>query len=1284
MTQEAAELDESAFRAIFDAAPGSYLILRPDPRFTIVAVNDSYLRATMTTREKLIGRGMFEAFPDNPNDPTATGVQNLRDSFQHVLAHRKPHTMAVQKYDIKRPEGGFEARHWSPTTSPVLGADGGVLFIIHHVEDVTESMQLETREKERKNEADELRGRADRMESEAFQRTQELATANADLRRQVEERTQAETALAGEQDFLRAVLDHAADGIVACDGNGVLRFFNRATRMFHGLPEQPLAPEQWAGHYDLFQSDGTTPMTKEQVPLFRALTEGAVKDAEMVIAPKGHPPRLLTANGRTITDTTGRKLGAVVVMHDLTTRKLAEEQRERAVREEAARRAVEASAGRLAESEERLRLILESVRDYAIFTTDLSGLVTEWNVGAERLFGYAASEIVGQNAAILFTDEDQAQGIPEAERAQARDGGYAEDVRWHQRKDKSRFFASGVTSLLRDGGGGLRGFVKICRDVTAERQADLQLEEARAQIAAAVEAERNQLIEMLNQAPSFMVVLLGPQHVISRANQRYLDLIGHRDVLGKPVREALPEVEGQGYFEMLDRVYATGVPEGGAGVRVMLQRQADEPPEERIVEFVYQAFRETDGTIAGVFVHGIDLTAHKRAEAAVRASEARYRSLFSSIDQGFCVIEVIFDESGRPVDYRFLEANPAFEQQTGLIDAIGKTSRELVPTLESRWYEMYGRVALTGEPVRFEDHAEPMGRWFDVYAFRLGEAKDRRVAILFKDVTEARRVSQELDRLAESRRMALDAADLGWWHLDSASGDVIYDERLGKFFGLPSGGGRLDYDGIIRLIHPADQSRVEAAVKAALDPNDPREYAIEYRTVHVDGSERWVFASGQAYFAGEGSERRYSSFVGTIADITDRKLAEAERQALLEAEQSARAEAERASRMKDEFLATLSHELRTPLNAILGWSQILSSGTRDEADLREGLKTIERNARAQTQIIEDLLDMSRIISGKVRLDVQQVDLAAVVREAAATSKPSADAKGIRLQTVLDPHAGPVSGDPARLQQVMWNLLTNAVKFTPKGGRVQVLLQSVNSHIEVSVSDTGEGIKPEFLAHVFDRFRQADATTTRRHGGLGLGLSIVKQLVELHGGSIEVKSAGVGQGTTFTLSLPLTVIQPEPDSDVERHHPRTSQPAGVLLDGCVQIAGLKILVVDDEADARALVKRLLEDCDAQVIVAGTAAEAIERVRTEKPDVLVCDIGMPGEDGYSLIRRVRALGSEQGGQVPAAALTAYARAEDRVKAILAGFQMHLAKPVEPAELIATVAGLAGRTGANNGSR
>jgi CheY-like chemotaxis protein len=379
--------------------------------------------------------------------------------------------------------------------------------------------------------------------------------------------------------------------------------------------------------------------------------------------------------------------------------------------------------------------------------------------------------------------------------------------------------------------------------------------------------------------------------------------------------------------------------------------------------------------------------------------------------------------------------------------------------------------------------------------------------------------------------------------------------------------------------------------------------------------------------------------------------------------------------MKDEFLATLSHELRTPLNAILGWSQVLTSSGGDDKRLADGLRTIERNARAQAQIIEDLLDMNRIVNGKVRLDVQRITLEPILRAAVDGITPAADAKGVKLQAVLDPLAGPVSGDPARLQQVFWNLLSNAVKFTPRGGRVQVVLERVNSHLEASVIDSGEGIKPEFLPHVFDRFRQADATTTRRHGGLGLGLAIVKQLVELHGGSVRAKSAGVGQGSTFTVSLPMLPIPAEEVAD-KRRHPRAIGGAVTSLEAYEDIAGVKVLVVDDEPDTRSLVARLLEERGARITTASSAAEAMRKIQAARPDVLVSDIGMPNEDGYTLIRQLRALSADQGGEVPAIALTAYARAEDRMRSIRAGFQMHVPKPVEPAELITMIASLAGR--------
>lgn len=403
-------------------------------------------------------------------------------------------------------------------------------------------------------------------------------------------------------------------------------------------------------------------------------------------------------------------------------------------------------------------------------------------------------------------------------------------------------------------------------------------------------------------------------------------------------------------------------------------------------------------------------------------------------------------------------------------------------------------------------------------------------------------------------------------------------------------------------------------------------------------------------------------------EIESRKQIEHERENLLRAEQAARTEAEHANRMKDEFLATLSHELRTPLNAILGWTRILQMED-GVAELPTALEVIERNTLVQVKLVEDLLDMNRIISGQLRLDMQPVNLLDVVDSALLSVQPAAQARDVRLETVLDEEAASATGDPARLQQIVWNLLMNAVKFTPKGGLVTVRLTRVDSHLELSVSDTGEGIAPDFLPLVFDRFRQADSSTTRRHGGLGLGLSIVKHLVELHGGSVTASSPGLGQGAVFTVQLPVRAVRnpaAEP-APAERESP-VAQPAQP-----VSLDGVKILIVDDEKDAREMVAQALRLGGADVLLAEDAASAFELIRSHTPDLVISDIGMPEEDGYSLIRRVRKLAADAGGEVPAIALTAFARAEDRQLALQAGFQLHLEKPVDPLELQAAAAQL-----------
>jgi PAS domain S-box-containing protein len=460
-------------------------------------------------------------------------------------------------------------------------------------------------------------------------------------------------------------------------------------------------------------------------------------------------------------------------------------------------------------------------------------------------------------------------------------------------------------------------------------------------------------------------------------------------------------------------------------------------------------------------------------------------------------------------------------------------------------------------------------------------------------------------------------------------------------------------------IHPED---LEACLGTYFDAvKTRREYEAEYRLRRADGEYRWVLDSGTPHYGARGE---FVAYVGALIDVTVARRAEAERERAL-------AEAREASRAKDQFLATLSHELRTPLNAVVGWAHMLRSGKLDPATTERAIDSIDRNARAQSQLISDILDISRIVSGKLRLNVRPVELTPVVEAAVDTVRPSAEARGVRLQTVLDPAAGPVSGDSDRLQQVVWNLLSNAVKFTPRNGRITVRLSRVNSHVEIRVEDNGMGIGADFLPHVFERFRQRDGSPSRQHGGLGLGLALVKHLVELHGGTVECASPGDNLGSVFIVKLPLMIVV---NHDLGVH---PTAESGSTSPVAPRLEGITVLVVDDDADARQLIATVLDERGARVVAVGSAAEALAALDQLRPDVLLSDIEMPGDDGYALIRRIRALPPERGGRLPAAALTAYARTEDRMQALLAGFHLHMPKPVQPAELAAVVASLAGRT-------
>lgn len=486
--------------------------------------------------------------------------------------------------------------------------------------------------------------------------------------------------------------------------------------------------------------------------------------------------------------------------------------------------------------------------------------------------------------------------------------------------------------------------------------------------------------------------------------------------------------------------------------------------------------------------------------------------------------------------------------------------------------------------------------------------------------------------------------------------------------------------------NPASPAGVPAAVRARrpvlvaratdTDLMTEAQNADQLRILQRLGLRSWMIVPligrervlGAITFAITESSRRYDRTDLALAEVVARQAAVAIESARLRQDaEAARSAAESANRAKDEFLATLSHELRNPLNAMLGWARLLESGNLGEEQARRAIQTILRNVNAQVRLVEDLLDMSSVVSGRMRLAVQVVDLRDVIEEVLDSVRPAAEAKGLRLQALLESPGAPVSGDRDRLQQVVWNLLSNAVKFTPRGGRVEIKAHRVRSHAEVIVSDTGQGIHADLLPYVFDRLRQGDSTTTRTHGGVGIGLALVRHLVELHGGSVFAESAGEGQGATFVVKLPLMIAE-------VREHPITPQenpsPAGVSL------AGVRVLVVDDDPAAVDLVVAMLAQAGAAARGSDSVASALGTIAQWRPDVLLSDIEMPGEDGYTLIRKVRALPADAGGKTPAVALTAFSRPEDRIRSFRAGFSIHLSKPVDPDELTAVIANLAGR--------
>lgn len=687
--------------------------------------------------------------------------------------------------------------------------------------------------------------------------------------------------------------------------------------------------------------------------------------------------------------------------------------------------------------------------------------------------------------------------------------------------------------------------------------------------------------------------------------------------------------------------------------------------------------RDASGAIIGVSKTARDITEQKRAVAELAAQHEWFRVTLSSI--GDAVIA-----SNPDGTVRFM--NPTAEQLTGwsLEDARGRPLQDVFRIVNEKTRQVVDNpVALVmrfGKTVGLANHTVLIGRDGVERPIADSGAPIRGhdggivgVVLVFRDVSEERRAEEAIaeqrewfETTLESIGDAVIATDvqgrvvfmnpvaehLTGWRFDDARGRIC-----GDVFNIANEQTRLPVDNPVTRVL-ADGVVVGLANHTVL--------------IAVDGTERPIDDSGAPIRNRDG---RIVGVVLVFRDVTERRRTELERQAhaaererLLEAERAARADAERASRVKDDFVGMVSHELRTPLNAILGWTQLMAQGRNDPAVLERGLDVVSRNTRVQVQVISDLLDVSRIVSGKLRVEMQPVDLALVIRQAVETVQHQADSKSIAVRRDLEPNVGLIAGDPARLEQVVWNLLSNAIKFTPSSGQVSVALRSVDSHAEITVQDSGAGIRADVLPHIFDRFHQADSSITRRFGGLGLGLAIVKHLVELHGGTVRAQSAGEGHGATFTISLPSSTRPARRDSGV------------IVLDNeeaqvPIALDGVRVLVVEDEPDTAEFVKRLLETNGAAVTVAESAAEALSLFRSDPPDVLISDIGLPDVDGYELLRQIRQETAPSSVGIPAIALTAYARSEDRTRALLVGYQAHLAKPVEATDLLATISSFAG---------
>jgi len=1086
------------------------------------------------------------------------------------------------------------------------------------------------------------------------------------------------------------------------------------------------------------------------------------------------------------------------------------------------------------ESAEAFRLLVEGVKDYAIFMLDPQGRVASWTPAAERVTGFTRDEIIGRSYLTLCTPEQIENDMPQRGLEIAAAEGRYEEEDWRVRKDGSRFWASVLTTALRDERGRLRGFARVARDITERKRVEDALRESQRFV--------QQIVEV---SPGVIYIYDMRQRKNVFVNRSIAKTVGYdqaQDARGEEfIQSVMHPDDWQSYLSYLSRMALLRDDETSK-FECRLRHSSGDWYWILIRNKVFA--RNKDGSVREIIGTTTDITERKRAEEnakfinvlnqgmrpladpeEIKATAARILGVYLGADRcAYAEIEEGENYLDITCDYT-RGATPSIVGQFGVDDlgpAVLRLMRMDIPSVvndieaeasaktDLSAFRRAEIRALVCAPIikhgrfvaRMSVQQKTPRHWIceeveliKIVASRCWESVARARAL--------RRVREGEERL----RRITDATQDALWEIDLKTRRLWWSKGAKPLFGHSPGELEIGLEDWYGGIHPEDVDSVHAKFETFMRSDDPN-WIDEYRFRRADGSYVYIQDQGRKFFdeggtpvlvAGamvditerklaeeamsksEENARRQLAYVeaiyatapvglcfvdteqrflninkhlaeingktveehlgrtlrevlpeladiiepryrrvietgepvlniemsaataanagvvrhfilsyypikdndgkvlgvnGVVVEITQRKKIEEELERVLQQEKTARAEAEVANRMKDEFLATISHELRTPLTSILGWARMLTSGSLSERKARHAMEVIVKSTQSQTRLVDDILDTSRIITGSLKLDDKPVEISRIFQATVDVIRPSAEVKGVALTAVIDVQGDVVFGDATRLQQAIWNLLSNAVKFTNEGGRIEARLRRAGNQIEITVSDTGIGIEPQFLPYVFERFRQADSASTRKYGGLGLGLSVAHHIIELHGGSISASSPGRDQGATFRIILPLALPSRPQQPGSRRPESEATQTKGrKLAEERQRLDGVRILLVEDNPETLDMLKFIFDECGAEVITAASASEALEALERCRPDALVSDIAMPNQDGYDLIRQVRSRGPEQGGKIPAVAVTAYASAEDRVRVIESGFQTHVSKPVDPGELIVTVASLTG---------